>query len=180
MSENNDDLQNAINGIVNGAADGAADDTTATDDVATPDLGVAPAPAMPEDAPAEMSLPTMAVPDPEAGLMNSAPEAIEDQATEAVNVPEPIEEPEPVETGVSASVSSTVGISDMKKNMIKDLIPLMDKVQLSAEKQFGFYKEIIDATHDTSMVPAAYEVAKGLADDAARAEALLYLIDLSE
>ena len=204
----NDDLQNAINGIVNGAADGAAPadgaatDTAATDApadaAATPDLGVPPMPPMaPEDAPAEMQLPTMPVPDPAAGLMNAEPESIEEQAAEAAapapaEVPEPVAEvPEPVDGTLSEtavdSITETVEkmpasaeMSDVKKSMISDLIPLMDKVSLAPEKQFEFYKEIIDATHDKDMVPGAYNVAKKLSDDAARAEALLYLIEQSE
>ena len=186
----NDDLQNAINGIVNNG-DGAA--APAGD---APDLGKAPVPPMEGEAAPDMALPTMAVPDPAAGLMNSAPEPIEEQAAEeAPAAPAADEEPsmavpDPVDGTLSGtaveSIADTVEsmpasgeMSDMKRDMIKDLIPLMDKVSLSPEKQFGFYKEIIDATHDKDMVPGAYGVAKKLADDKERAEALLYLIDES-
>lgn len=207
----NDDLQSAINGIVNGAApaDATADVAAPTADaatadaaaaVATPDLGVPPMPPMaPEDAPAEMQLPTMPVPDPAAGLMNTEPESIEEQAAAEApvapapaEVPEPVAEvPEPVDGTLSEAAVDTItdsvenmpasaGMSDVKKSMISDLIPLMDKVSLAPEKQFEFYKEIIDATHNKDMVPGAYNVAKKLTDDAAKAEALLYLIEQSE
>ena len=170
----NEDLQNAINGIVNG--EGA------------PDLGEAPVPPMEgEDAP-DMALPSMAVPDPAAGLMNTAPESIEDQAA----APKPVAEvPEPVDGTLSETAVDTIAesvekmptsgeMSDVKKSMISDLIPLMDKVSLTPEKQFGFYKELIDATHNKELVPGAYVAAKKIADDKERAEALLYLIDESE
>ena len=184
MSEaQNEDLQNAINGIVNSGTEAPVNDG--------PDLGTPPTPPMPENVAPEMQLPTMAVPDPAAGLMNTAPESIEKQATETpAEVPEPTPEnvPDPVDGTLSETAVENIAesvekmpvngeISDVKRDMIKDLIPLMDKVSLTPEKQFGFYKEVIDATHDKEMVPAAYNVAKKLEDDKERAEALLYLID---
>ncbi len=173
----NDDLQNAINGIVNGA-EGAE----------TPDLGEAPVPPMDGEGAPDMALPTMPVPDPAAGLMNDAPEPIEDQAA----APEPVSNvPDPVDGTLSETAVDTIAdsvekmpaggeMSDVKKSMISDLIPLMDKVSLTPEKQFGFYKELIDATHNKELVPGAYSAAKKMADDKERAEALLYLIDESE
>lgn len=171
---NNEDLQNAINGIVNN--EGGA-----------PDLGEAPVPPMDgEDAP-DMALPAMPVPDPAAGLMNEAPESIEEQAV----APAPVAEvPDPVDGTLSETAVDTIAdtvekmpaggeMSDVKKSMISDLIPLMDKVSLTPEKQFGFYKELIDATHNKELVPGAYNAAKKIADDKERAEALLYLIDES-
>lgn len=171
---NNDDLQNAINGIVNG--DGA------------PDLGEAPVPPIDGEGAPDMTLPTTAVPDPAAGLMNADPESIEEQAA----APAPVAEvPDPVDGTLSETAVDTLAesvekmpiggeMSDVKKNMISDLIPLMDKVSLTPEKQFGFYKELIDATHNKDLVPGAYTAAKKIADDKERAEALLYLIDESE
>ena len=184
----NDDLQNAINGIVNSGDAAKAE----APEAGLPDLGEAPAPAMEGDAP-DLQLPSMPVPDPEAGLMNAAPESIEEQAAdEAVAGPAPVSElPDPVDGTLSETavnkIEETVEkmptsgeMSDVKKSMISDLIPLMDKVSLTPEKQFGFYKELIDATHDKELVPGAYNAAKKMADDKERAEALLYLIDESE
>ena len=172
----NDDLQNAINGIVNGSEDKGG----------MPDLGAAPAPTMGDGAPA-MELPSMPVPDPAAGLMNSDPNPIEEQA-----VPEPVKDlPDPVDGTLSETAVDTITesvekmpvseeMSAIKRDMIKDLIPLMDKVSLEPEKQFGLYKEVIDATHDKDLVAGAYNAAKKMADDKERAEALLYLINESE
>ncbi|TWO98740.1 hypothetical protein EUA78_00975 [TM7 phylum sp. oral taxon 351] len=151
MNDNNDDLQNAINGIVG-------------EETAMPDLGMPPAPAL----------------DPAAGLMNAEPEAIEDQTMASLSPakvrPESISA-EP--TGLRAATPKTE-LSNMKKNMIHDLIPLMDKVALEADKKFDFYKEIIDETHDQKMVAEAYAVAKEITDDVKKAEALLYLINEAE
>ncbi|MBP5511955.1 hypothetical protein J6X90_01015 [Candidatus Saccharibacteria bacterium] len=179
----NDDLQNAIDGIVN-SGDAANAEVPAA---GLPDLGEAPAPALGGDAP-DLALPSMPVPDPEAGLMNSVPEPIEELAN--IAAPAPVAEvPEPVDGTLSETavdkMEETIEkmpseMSDVKKSMITDLIPLMDKVSLAPEKQYGFYKEIIDATHDANLIPGAYAAAKKIADDKERAEALLYLIDQSE
>lgn len=181
----NEDLKSAINGIVGGDAAAPAADA--------PDLGTAPVLPMDGGAP-DLALPSMAVPDPAAGLMNSAPESIEEQVAEAAPVAPAVDEepsmavPDPVdgtlsetavdkleETAEQMSVSGEM--SDIKKSMITDLIPLMDKVSLTPERQYGFYKELIDATHNKDLVPGAYTAAKKMADDKERAEALLYLID---
>lgn len=176
MSDNNnDDLQNAINGIVNGGD--------------APDLGEAPVPPTGDENAPDMALPpAMAVPDPAAGLMNADPKAIEDQ----IETPAPVANvPDPVDGTLSETAVDTLAesvekmptsgeMSDVKKSMISDLIPLMDKVSLTPEKQFGFYKELIDATHNKDLVPGAYAAAKKMADDKERAEALLYLIDATE
>jgi hypothetical protein len=158
---NNDDLQNAINGIVNG--DG------------TPDLGAAPVPPADGDGTPDLSLTVTDPTDPIIGLMNTEPEAIEGHATATA---EPTTEPAATEPAPVASEKAPM--SDLKKNMISDLIPLMDKVSLPAEKQFGFYKEVIDTTNNSDLVADAYEAAKKIADDKERAEALLYLIDKTE
>ena len=173
----NDDLQNAINGIVNGG-EGKANDM--------PDFGAAPAPTTGDGAP-DMELPSIPVPDPAAGLMNAEPNPIETQAT-----PEPVKDlPDPVDGTLSETAVDTITesvekmpvseeMSEMKRNMIKDLIPLMDKVSLDPEKQSGLYKEVIDATHDKDLVAGAYNAAKKISDDKERAEALLYLINETE
>ncbi len=144
MNDNNDDLQNAIDGIVNGA-DAKPVDKKDDAPVLTPDIdfGAAPVPPIGGDAP-EMELP---------GTPEVKEEVVAPASTE---------------------------LKDIKKAMISDLIPLMDKVNLPAEKKFAFYKEIISEKHDKSMVPAAYEAAKGITDEATKAEALLYLIDEAE
>ena len=193
MNDNNDDLQNAINGIVNGAeapmAEAPAAPAEAPIEAATPDLGVPPVPPMPGEMAPEMQLPQMEAVDPAAGLMNETPAPIEGQivapevtpevAPEAAMESAPVfEAPAELATPEVAPVAGE--ISDVKKSMIQDLIPLMDKVQLSPEKKFAFYKEVIDENHDKTMVAPAYEAAKGIVDETAKAEALLYLIEESE
>lgn len=183
----NDDLQNAINGIVN---QGVGADAPA--EVDTPDLGVPPAPAVPgvTDTPDVATTLTNAPVEPIVPAAPAAP-ALEEPAIAAPA--EPVAAPalsEPTIGAPSESVADSVmnmpetaassELSEIKKNMIQDLIPLMDHVSIDADRKFGFYKEAITSTHDKTMVPAAYEAVKGIEDDTKKAEALLYLIDESE
>lgn len=206
MDQSNDDLQNAINGIVAGGADAAAPampEAPAPAGAEVPDLGMPPMPPVPTgDASLDMALPNVApapeqapAPEPGADLMNQAPASIEEQAAAeaAPAMPEaPVAEPAPAAPAdvaesvmgmpetVPVAPAENSELSSVKQSMIQDLIPLMDKVSLEADKKFDLYKEVIDSTHDKTMVPAAYEAAKGIADDTAKAEALLYLINESE
>ncbi|MBQ2639084.1 hypothetical protein IJF91_03425 [Candidatus Saccharibacteria bacterium] len=201
MDQSNDDLQNAINGIVNAGGANAPEAAAPAAGAEMPDLGVPPMPPVPEaGASLDMALPGVQpeavpeapVPEPGADLMNQAPASIEEQAA-AEAAPE--NAPAPEMTAPEATVSEAMpeaapapeatpeisgDLASVRQSMIQDLIPLMDKVSLGADKKFGLYKEVLDTTHDKNMVPAAYEVVKGMEDDTARAEALSYLLNESE
>ena len=71
-------------------------------------------------------------------------------------------------------------LGEVRQAMMRDLFPLMDKVEMSAEKKYELYHEMLEATKDKSMVAAAYEAVKGIGDDKMKAEALLYLLDFTE
>lgn len=212
MDQSNDDLQNAINGIVAGGAEGAAPampEAPVPEAAGMPDLGMPPMPPAPEaGASLDMTLPTPEasvtetpaseipqIPEPGADLMNQAPASIEEQVAAEATPEMPVESapvaPETAPEVAQDVTESVMGmpeaapagnteLSSVKQSMIQDLIPLMDKVSLDADKKFDLYKEVIDSTHDKTMVPAAYEAAKGIADDTAKAEALLYLINESD
>lgn len=97
---------------------------------------------------------------------------------ETVAVPESSSEP------VVAAETATVELNDVggndintvKEAMLRDLFPIMDKVDMGAEEKFELYKTMLDDTNDKSLISGAYEVVKGIADEGARAEALLFLI----
>lgn len=229
MDQSNDDLQSAINGIVN-AENGAPAPAPemAAPEAGMPDLGMPPMPPAPEAgasldmalpntepvaeaapemtpemAAPEITAPEVSAPAPEADLMNQAPASIEEQAAaeaapeapvpdmvapevapeagaEAPEVMPEMAEVAPEVAPAEISAEAPSELSSVRQSMIQDLIPLMDKVSLDADKKFGLYKEVLDSTHDKTMVPAAYEVVKGIADDTARAEALSYLLNESE
>lgn len=203
---NENELQKAIDDITSGAV---AAQPSATNDVAAEleakiqnQMGTPPAP----EAPAGMAMPP--VPDSSVEAMNpeavaeapaivgsGAPVAAEEPASEAEDVPvtvgvgaptaetpaaEEPAEPAPVAPAVEESPAASGNLSEVKQAMLRDLFPLMDKVELAPEQKYDVYKEMIESTGDKEMIPAAYEAVKGIADETAKAEALLYLVDKAE
>ena len=71
-------------------------------------------------------------------------------------------------------------LEDVKKQMLQDLYPLMDKIKINPDQKFKVYKQMIESTGDKEMITAAYDTAKSLADETERAEALLYLIEKAD
>jgi hypothetical protein len=76
---------------------------------------------------------------------------------------------------MGAMVGGT-GLDDVKKSALNDLKPILDKVDLSPEDKFRIYREILDGGEEREVIEPAYNAAKQIADDKARAEALLFII----
>ena len=68
-------------------------------------------------------------------------------------------------------------MKDVKEAALRDLAPILSKVDMDYSKKFKLYKDIREELHDNSVIAPAYETAKDIADDRERADALLYLID---
>ena len=68
-------------------------------------------------------------------------------------------------------------LSEVKESILRDLAPMVDKMDMDPSKKFGIYKDIHEKLHDDSVIASAYEVSKEIADDGERADALLYLYD---
>lgn len=126
------------------------------------------APAEPADATPEMEIPQIMG----SGSEIPAPEA---PATPEVAAPEVAVPAEP-SMEVTPNIGGDADINTVKEAMLRDLFPLMDKVDMAAEEKFDLYKTMIDSSNDKSMISAAYEAAKGIADEKQKAEALLFLI----
>ena len=78
------------------------------------------------------------------------------------------------------AVAEDSKLEDVKKQMLQDLYPLMDKIKINPDQKFKVYKQMIESTGDKEMITAAYDTAKSLADETERAEALLYLIEKAD
>ena len=167
-------------------------------------LGVPPAPPIPVFLANEPSMPGMN-PDVMADLTNSGPTPITGAPTEAeVPMPSALESaaPTPVETmpevtsgavateetvAPSSNNNETAGnegvnmqFEEVKKQMLQDLYPLMDKIKMQPEQKFKVYKQMIESTGSKDMITSAYEAVKGIGDEAERAEALLFLVEKAD
>jgi hypothetical protein len=91
--------------------------------------------------------------------------------------------PQPETTSVTTMPAPTATpsaanpeLEAIKKNALEELRPLVDKLDLPPEDKFDTLLLIIRSTDDQSLVPAAHEAAKGIADESKRAQALLDVI----
>lgn len=100
-----------------------------------------------------------------------------------------VEEPAPTETPVVEPLAPTVEpsvapasdtvspeLDAIKKTALEELRPLVDKLDLPADEKFDTLLLLIRSTDDKTLVAAAHEAARGISDEAKRAQALLDVI----
>ena len=150
------DLQKAIDDIAN---------TTSVDPVFS-DPVAAPS-SVPEGDTGELGEPIGPFPEPKIETPAPAPEPI--APVDPVEVPDltaeaPAAEPAPQNTG------------EIKKAALRDLVPLLDKVNMNATEKFNIYRDIFEELKDYTVLEPAYQAAREIADETTRANALLYLV----
>ena len=140
--------------------------TPPADDIAVPTF---PAPDTPTpNLPAEPSLP----PAPMANQFSSAP-------TPPPVTSAPSESPTPTQAPISANVTPTKepDIQQIKTAALRDLVPLIDQLDMSPSQRFNICRNIFEDLHDLNVLEQAYRAASDITDNAERAEALLYLVE---
>ena len=101
-------------------------------------------------------------------------------AIEATAAVTPVETA-PIETGSSVTEEMNADqFEDVKKQMLQDLYPLMDKIKMQPEQKFKVFKQMIESTGSKEMIASAYEAVKGIGNEEARAEALLFLVEKAD
>lgn len=87
----------------------------------------------------------------------------------------------PVMPGMPAGYGRAMGygadISKVKEAALKELFPIMDRVEVEPEKRFLLYQEMLSTMRDKAVIAPAYEAARQIRDDKVRADSLLYLIN---
>lgn len=87
-------------------------------------------------------------------------------------VPSPEEaKAEPAEKAVAGDLSA------IKVSALRELMPLVDKLNIEASRKFRIFCDAYESLKDQSILEKANEIAKSLPDENERAEALLYIID---
>ena len=105
------------------------------------------------------------------------------QADEAA-APAPIAEPAPLEAPVEETVAAPAfpsvdegaDLDTVKQEALQELRPLVDKLNVSPEEKFDTYLLLLRSTDDKALIEPAHEAAKGIVDEARRAQALLDII----
>lgn len=122
-----------------------------------------------------------------AGVNNGAKAANTQSATSLPPLPDLPPEPEPEQQPAAspapqpkaAKTATTTDASDLdtvKNNAIRELRPLVGKLNISAEEKFDTYLLLIRSTDDRTLIPPAHEAAKEITDESRRAQALLDII----
>lgn len=202
MQSNEDALQKAIDDITNnnlneqpaGAIDmpdltmpemPIAETTPAAETPVTPEAPVTTEPQIPvapevgpiADVPAIPEMPAPTAPAvPEMPAMPESPIAPEEPAiAETPVAPEPIAPTEP--TSAEPTLEAPA-MSDVKEKALRDLAPILGKMNINAEQKFRIYFDMIEALHDQTVYEPAYQAASEIADEVTRGEALLKLIEI--
>ena len=88
--------------------------------------------------------------------------------------------PEPVisEANVAAAPAPEgLNMREVKAAALRDLAPLVGKMDLSASQKFNLYRDMFENLRDYTAIEPAYQAAKNIADEHERGEALLYLVE---
>lgn len=117
-----------------------------------------------------------------ASMMPPAPAA---NTMKLPNVPSPAPAPAPqmampsmpMGGGFGRPMSYGADISKVKEAALKELFPIMDRVEVEPEKRFLLYQEMLNTMRDKAVIAPAYEAARQIRDDKVRADSLLYLIN---
>lgn len=85
--------------------------------------------------------------------------------------------PEPAQTPNTEADNQNLDVSQIKDAALRDLIPLLDKLNMDASQRFNLYRTILEDLHDNTVLEPAYKTAKEITDETERANALLYLVE---
>lgn len=195
---NNDELQKAIDDITRDsvapapAESDAADNEALADEMAAAPVkgegvtlqptaeapAAAPAPA-PAPAPEPVVASEVNMPVAPAPVVPDTP-AMPPAMPEAPVAPRPVVAEETVAAAevvapAPAEINGSVDLAGVEKEALKELYPLLDKVQMDPQEKFEICMKV--AQDEKSAVSGALEAAKQIADEATKAEALLEIIE---
>lgn len=158
------ELQKAIDEITNTTSV----DPTFSDPVAAPST-------LPEDAEMGPIEPVGPFPAPEPAFDFSnieMPAPAEETPVEEAPAPAPV-----VEAPAAPAAEAPAGIREIKNSAIRDLLPLLDKMNINPSQKFRICCDAFETLKDYTAINPAYRAAKEIADDKERADALLYIIE---
>lgn len=100
----------------------------------------------------------------------------EPEATINNTTSDPVTNPTTTPVSPPSLANADSSLLEIKNDALKELRPLVDKLEVAPEEKFDTYLLLIRSTDDKSLIPAAYESAQSITDEARRAHALLDVI----
>ena len=138
------------------------------------------APAPEPIAPFEpIDIPELNVPAPEPAAMPPMPQPAPEPVTLAPAAPEPtLAAPEPAPAHAQSMFNpSNLNTRQVKEAALRDLIPLLDRLNMTPSQKFNICRNIFEDLRDYTVLEQAYRAATEIANETERAEALLYLVE---
>ena len=138
------------------------------------------APAPEPIAPFEpIDIPELNVPTPEPATMPPMPQSAPEPVAPAPVIPGPAPVvPEPAPAPVQSMFnSSNLNTRQVKEAALRDLIPLLDRLNMTPSQKFNICRNIFEDLRDYTVLEQAYRAATEIANETERAEALLYLVE---
>ena len=138
------------------------------------------APAPEPIAPFEpIDIPELNVPAPEPATMPPMPQSAPEPVAPAPAIPEPAPVvPEPAPAPVQSMFNSpNLNTRQVKEAALRDLIPLLDRLNMTPSQKFNICRNIFEDLRDYTVLEQAYRAATEIANETERAEALLYLVE---
>ena len=120
----------------------------------------------------EPTIPAEPAPTPAEPVTPPAPEPI--APPPAPIAPEPFTAPS---GSTFMSASSNLSTRQVKEAALRDLIPLLDRLNMTPSQKFNICRNIFEDLRDYTVLEQAYRAASEIADNTERAEALLYLVE---
>ena len=136
-------------------------------------------PAAPEDAhstnaPIDIVNPVHQINPSDAPAPADTPQDVEQPVTDDSQAP--IGEQQSAEQILGATLDNNDDLKQVRENILKDLMTLMDKVQSTPEEKFDIYKDAMNTLHDKNLISDAYRTATQISDESKKAESLMSLM----
>ena len=126
-----------------------------------------------------INIPELNVPAPTPTVPGPAPVTEPFGPTPVAPAPEPKPEPAtiPAPSYEATMPASNLSTRQVKEAALRDLIPLLDRLNMTASQKFNICRNIFEDLRDYTVLEQAYRAASEIADETERAEALLYLVE---
>lgn len=87
-------------------------------------------------------------------------------------------EPSPaVDAEQPVGTSANFNVNQVKEAALRDLVPLLDRLNMTPSQRFDICRNIFEDLRDYSVLEQAYRAATQIPNETKRAEALLYLVE---
>lgn len=168
------DLQKAIDDITNSTNQDPifADPVAAPSSVPEGDTGELAESVGPFPAPEPVPTPPPAPEEPVADFSSTVTDFTIPSAKE-----QPIESTTTTTFTAETTAPSNLNIREVKTAALRDLAPLVGKMNMSDSQKFKIYRDMFENLRDYTVIEPAYKAAKNIEDEKERGEALLYLIE---